>query len=275
MVRHAERVPNSADRFGAVRFGRLAFLGLVLSTLAGLLLPSSRGQEPAPQTPPGNGNPLDEPLDWLNQAKRNYATVRDYACTLVTRENVGGVLQDENVIQFKMRTQPFSVSMRWVLPAKLNNQEVCFVLGQNNNRMRVKAAGVTRVAGFVSLDPNDYRVAQRSRHNIYEAGIGSLIEQTLSHWDTERKLNQTQVNVAEYNFQKPCLRIETIRPQRRPEFYCYRSVLYIDKATKLPVRNENYDWPRPGGEADGELVEMFSYVDLQLNVGLPDRDFIR
>jgi hypothetical protein len=84
------------------------------------------------------------------------------------------------------------------------------------------------------------------------------------------------VRVAEYNYNnRTCLRIETIRLERRPEFYCYRSVLYLDKDSKLPVRNENYDWPRQGGSPDGDLREMFSYVDLRFNVGLSDADFNR
>ena len=81
------------------------------------------------------------------------------------------------------------------------------------------------------------------------------------------------MRVAEYSFQRPCYRIETIRTERRPEFYCYRSVLYIDKENKLPVRNENYDWPRRGGDPNGELVESYSYTGLRLNVRLPDATF--
>ncbi len=238
-----------------------------LFALALAALPSARGQDPAE-------HPLDQPIAWLNDARRAYASIHDYTCTLVTRETVRGMLQDENVIAFKARTQPFSVSMRWIAPAKLRNQEVCFVLGRNNNKMRVKSVGASKLVGFVSVDPKDHRVFEHSRHDIYEAGLGSLIEQTLVHWDTERKINKTRVSVAEYNYNnRACLRIETTRTERRPEFYCYRSVLYLDKESKLPLRTENYDWPRAGGPPDGDLIEMFSYVDLRFNVGLSDADF--
>ena len=50
-------------------------------------------------------------------------------------------------------------------------------------------------------------------------------------------------------------------------------MLYIDNDTKLPVRAENYDWPRQGGPPEGELLEMFSYIDLRFNVGLTDQEF--
>jgi hypothetical protein len=275
MVCPSERVPCTRGRAARMRPGRVLVLGLVLCGLAGLL-PLAQSQEPAALATEGTPHPLDQPLTWLNEAKRNFGAVRDYSCTLVSRESVRGVLGDENIIAFKARTQPFSVAMRWIAPTRLRNQEVCFVLGQNSNKMRVKQVGLGKVVGFVSVDPNDYRVMEQSRHNIYEAGIGSLIETTLGHWELERKLNKTQLRVADYNYNnRVCSRIETIRTERRPEFYCYRSVLFIDKESKLPVRTENYDWPRPGGDAEGDLVELFSYVDLQFNVGLPDRDFTR
>jgi len=31
--------------------------------------------------------------------------------------------------------------------------------------------------------------------------------------------------------------------------------------------------PRAGGSGDGELLEMFSYIDLRVNVGLSDQEF--
>jgi hypothetical protein len=269
MVCHAERETRTASR-------RL-LIGLALCCLTSLLSAAS-AQDPAPAAAPTASpgqHPLDEPLNWINEARRNHGNIRDYTCTFVTRENLRGHLGDENVIAMKVRTQPFSVSMRWLAPSKIKNQEVCFVLGRNNNKIRVKATGLSKVAGFVSVDPKDPRVFEHSRHDIYEAGLGSLIEQTAQHWEAERRINKTQVNIADYTFERPCVRVETLRTERRPEFYCYRSVLYLDKDTKLPVRNENYDWPRPGGTEGGDLMETFSYVNLRYNVGLTDADFNR
>ena len=272
MKRKGVRAVRSLSR----RPWRVVFLGVGVLSLSVLLQPAG-GQNPAP-APKADAtaaqNPLDQPIAWLNEAKRNYTAVRDYACTMVSRETVRGVMQEENVILFKARTQPFSVHMKWLAPRKSQNQEVCFVLGRNGNKMRVKGHGISKIAGFVSIDPTDPRVTEHSRHNIYEAGIGNLIESMLQHWELERKVGKTQVKVAEYNYNnRACLRVETTRTERRPEFYCYRSVLYLDKDSKLPVRSENYDWPRQGGSPDGDLLEMFSYVDLRFNVGLSDADF--
>jgi hypothetical protein len=104
--------------------------------------------------------------------------------------------------------------------------------------------------------------------------LGNLIEQTIKLWEFEKKMNKTQVKMAEYVYNnRRCTRIETTRTEKVEGFYCYRSVLYIDNETKLPVRTENYDWPHQGGPAEGELLEMFSYIDMRFNVGLTDQDF--
>lgn len=237
---------------------------------------SAQGQPPSTTAPanPAASSPLDQPLAWLQEGKRNYSAVRDYSCLLVKKENVNGYVSPDNFIQFKFK-QPFCVHMKWIAPTDVAGQEVAFVLGANNNKMRVRSNKIgLKVTGFHSIDVDDPRVLQHSRHTIYEAGIGHMIDHTLKLWETEKKLNKTQVKMAEYDFNKRrCIRIETIHPERLKEYYSYRGVIYLDKDSKIPVRLENYDWPRQGGPADGDLLESFSFIDLRFNVGLSDADF--
>jgi hypothetical protein len=274
------------------RAGQRCWHSLALAILAGgvavTVFLSQVGQplasaDPAPEAKPAAplaaapANPLDQPIAWLQEAKKNHSRIRDYTCTLGKQERIKGQLQPENVIAFKYRNLPFSVNMRWLAPQKNAKQEVSYVHGWNNGQMRVHAPGLLGgVAGWKSIDPRDPRVMEHSRHTIYEAGIGNLINHTLRNWDMERRVNKTKVHVSEYDYNnRRCLRIETTRPERIQGFYCYRSVLYIDKETKLPVRTENYDWPRAGGPAGGDLLESFSFIDLRFNVGLTDADFMR
>lgn len=246
---------------------------LIASGVDGQVPPSAPTQPSAGQ--PG-GSQLDQAIAWMQEAKRNYSAVKDYTCTLISRESIRGRLKDENIIQMKFRTAPFSVYMRWLGPPELQNQEVAYVAGQNKNQMRVHSKGILKIAGFVSVDINDPRVMEHSRHTILEAGMGNLIDQTLVNWNNERKIGRSEVRLAEYEYDKrPCLRIENIRPERIQGLYAYRSVIYLDKTSKLPIRNESYDWPRQGGNPTGDLLESYSYVNLQFNVGLSDRDFSR
>jgi hypothetical protein len=264
-------------------FHRSRWFPLVVLGLAGLIVPATplfrndpatAQQTAAPAAP--QANPLDQPLQWLSESRKAFANVRDYTCTLVKQERVQGRLQEQNIIMSKFRVNPFSVNMRWLAPRELGGQEVSFVYGRNNNKMHVSFAKGFKKVISPWIDPLDPRVLQHSRHNIYEAGIGHLIDTTIKNMEMERNFNKTVVRLADYTYNnRPCHRIETIRTERNERYYSYRSVLYLDKQSKLPIRTENYDWPYQGGPEGGELLEVFSFIDLRVNVGLTDADFAR
>jgi hypothetical protein len=220
----------------------------------------------------GQESALDDPLRMIAAARQSYQQVIDYQCILISQERVSNKLLPQNVIQMSFRKNPFSVYMKWLGPKEKEGQEVCYVQGKNQNKMRVRAAGsFAGSLGFIPIDVNDPKVKQNSRHAITEAGLGNLIERVAKSWEAERNLNKTQVNIAEYEYNKKrCIRVETMHREQHPSFYAYRCVIYFDKETWLPVRTESYDWPRQGGPAEGELLECFSYIDMRTNVGLQD-----
>lgn len=217
---------------------------------------------------------FDQPLNWMYEAKTNFTAVKDYTCTLVSREKVNGKLGDENIIQMKFMA-PFSVYMKWLGPQKNQGQEVAFVQGKNNNKMRVKSPILPAIAGWHSIDPTDPRVLQNSRHTILEAGIGNMIDQTIRSWEIERSIGKTKIlppAQAKYN-QRDCIKVEVVHLEKHAQANCFRTVIYLEKVSKMPIRLENYDWPRAGGPAEGELLEQFSYVNIQFNTGLKDAEF--
>ncbi|MCI0457325.1 MAG: DUF1571 domain-containing protein [Gemmataceae bacterium] len=270
--------------------------GLFLAALvAGMTLaPDGAGPVSATQTPPTSQpytppqqpvaqpaapqSPLDAPLRLLNEGRQTYQRVTDYTCTLISQERVRGKLLPENVISFYFRNQPYSVYMKWIGPKDMVGQEVAYVHGRNKNQMRVYAGHIAlgKVRGWMPIAPNDPKVLEHSNHIITEAGIANLMEQLARSWEAERRLGKTQVQMAEYEYaQRRCTRVESVRSERAQGVYCYRSVVYFDKETRLPIRMENYDWPRPGGPPQGELMECFSYINLRFNVGLNDQLFNR
>src|SRR6184192_4291760 len=146
--------------------------------IALLVLAMGGAQNPppaAPSTAAGPG-PLDQPLRLIAEARQNYGGVKDYACLFVKRERLRGQVQPENLIDMKVRTQPFSVYLRWLKPSPTAGQEVCYIAGRNNGMMRVHSTGLLGAVGFVSMDPRDPRALETSRHSIQEAGIGNLID---------------------------------------------------------------------------------------------------
>jgi hypothetical protein len=233
--------------------------------------PNQTGAAPAE----GAGSPLDEPLRLIAQAHEAMKGVRDYSCTLIKRERIKGQLQPNNVIIMKVRNNPFSVYMGWKAPEELVNQEICYIAHRHKNTMRAKSPGIIGVAGFITVDLDDPRAKENSNHSVAEAGIGKLIERMANDWGRDRQLGQTSSQIAEYEYNKRrCLRVETTHPARpMAPYFSYRTVIYFDKENHFPIRLELYDWPRAGGAPTGDLIEVYSYVDLRLNVGVRDEVF--
>jgi hypothetical protein len=240
---------------------RIALLGLLAGVATSLAI------EPAE-------DPLDEPLRLLARARDAYSGVRDYCCQLVKRERIDGELTAYHVIDLYVRTQPYSVYLRWREPRNLAGQEVCYVAGENDGKMRVRAAGFLGAVGFVSLALDDPRARKASRHPITQVGIGPLLQACSEGWAAERLWKQTQVRLGTYEFvQRRCRCAELIHPTPGGgKFLFHRNLVYFDEQTHLPIRMENYSWPTQTSST-GELVEEVSFVHLRLNVGLEDKTF--
>ena len=128
-----------------------------IACLAAAIL-AAQPESPAQVPPPPPGQPgvqkmddATQALNWILEAQRNYrAAIRDYTCVFVAHENMPGKAGEDQIIHLKFRQQPFSVNMVWARPQSMSSQEVSFVQGKNENKLRVKNPGLLRVAGFMS-----------------------------------------------------------------------------------------------------------------------------
>jgi hypothetical protein len=264
----------------------IALSGLAATAALAVLAPEAASQGPADSRKPvvvaatGTAtpatSPLDEPLRLLGVAQKAFADVQDYSCVMIKRERIGGVIGPDNIVALKVRNQPFSVHMRWQEPKNLTGQEACYVEGRNEGKFRVKSAGALGLVGFVTLDLTDPRVMATSRHSINEAGLANLLDRLSTGWEAEKKLNASKVQIGQFEFAKRrCTRVDTSHSNGPgPDYAYYRSVVYFDNELHLPIRIENYDYPKQPGEA-GEILEIYSYVNLRLNVGLADSTFAK
>ncbi len=128
----------------------------------------------------------------------------------------------------------------------------------------------------MSLDPNNARAGQSSRHSITEAGLSNLIESTAKRWDEEQRFGLTEVHAAPYEFNHlHCTRVETVHPREpRGLFVFQRNVIYFDEQTNLPIRVECYEFPSDSAPRGG-LAEEYSYINLRLNQGLKQTHFAK
>ncbi len=275
----ATSAPRTSRPPQGLSLARVAFLGiLVLLMGAGQYSPQSPGLSQSAAGQPvasTQGQTFEMPLRLIAEARQSYQGIADYSCLFVKKERLRGQLQPDNLIAMKVRTQPFSVYLRWLRPNAMVGQEACYATGRNNGMMRVHPNGFRGVVGFISLEPQDPRALENSRHMITEAGIGNLIERFGQRWQYESRLNRTTIRVGEFEYNKRrCVRVETVHPENPGNaFSFYRSLVYFDRENHLPVRVENYSWPRQGGNPNGELEESYSYVNLHFNAGLSDATF--
>jgi hypothetical protein len=218
---------------------------------------------------------MEEPLRLIGAARRAFARVHDYRCTLIKQERLDGHLTPETVLALEARTEPNSVHLRWQEPTSYRGQEALYVEGKNNGKLRARGAGALGLIGFISLDPDSPRAKGNSKYRISEAGLGYVIERYAAGWKLERKLDQSLVKIDLGEFAgRACIRVEIDHPTRAEGLIYSRCIVWFDQLSSLPVHVENYDWPKDE-HSPALLAERFSFVNIQTNVGLADSVFER
>jgi hypothetical protein len=232
---------------------------------------------PSPRTAPA---PETNPAALIERAKGEIAACRDrynklhdYTCVFHKRERIDGQLVSPHIMAMKTRTSPHSLYFKFVQPNR--GREAIWNPEKNKGKIVAHDVGFGKLlAGTMILDPKGSMAMEENRHPISDAGIGSLVETVMRHWDAELDPSEALVEIHPHAkvANRECTMIETTHPSRRENYLFHRVKVYIDHEHGLPIRFEAYDWPKaPGGEAP--LVEEYTYSDLKTDVGLTDTDF--
>lgn len=238
-----------------------------------------------PERPPaehndrlGDAKPasMDEALKLIHAARDRFANVKDYSCTYLRDEFIDNEMSKNHII-LKIRHEPFSVHMEWLDPKSKRGRKAIYVKGQNDGKMIVD--DVIRIR----LNPEQSVKMKESRHTILEIGLQNMINRFCDRWQKEKELGLTEVTIREGEVRvklpdgekvRPCTCITTLhQPKDKQHFLFYRTLLYIDKETQLPVRMQGHDWPKNADDREGQLLEDYTYLDVKTNVGLKDEDF--
>jgi hypothetical protein len=173
----------------------------------------------------------------------------------------------------KARTNPHSLYFKFQQPNP--GREAIYIHGRHNGRIVAHDVGLGKLlAGTMYLDPRGSMAMEENRHPVTEAGIGPLIDNVAKHWAVELTPGESvltfrhDARVGNHT----CTLIESVHPQRQPNFLFHKVRLFISQAHGLPIRFEAYDWPKHPGAAP-DLVEEYTYHDLKTNVGLREHDF--
>lgn len=235
--------------------------------------------EPTVPVPPGlptsiPGAQLNarSPRQLVEESTKRWATITDFEARLVKREVVNGKTLPKDELEYRYRRQPMSVYMR-VLSEAGQGREVLYVHGSNENKMHVvtgKGDNIIVGAGYkTEVDPDSRTATSKSRHRIYDAGMGRTIAGLTKNIENVKSLGRVQRT--EYPY--PLEGVEqSIPPQWDPLLPQggRRQVYFDPKADSpsylLPVLVITY-------EPDGREVEYYCFDRMKVPAGLLDTDW--
>jgi len=211
-----------------------------------------------------NNSAYDTVINKINQA---YANIQTYSAYFIKQElikDVGMVTEHIDLVFQK----PFKVKLNYREGPK-KDITVVYQKGENDNKLRVRKAGI--ILGFFtfSLSPQSDIAMKNNHHDITNIGLGKLIDIITNNYNRARKNNEIKI-IDHGNDQIngiPVYHYEAILPKEKDKgYYCYRIILYINKNNYLPVKIRIIDW-------DNKLYEDYTYLDLKINIKLDDKIF--
>lgn len=237
-------------------------------------------------------HPLDPALALAHDGLRNIReNVRDYKSVMVKRERIGTTLHDYEYMYAAIRNEqvvngqvvvPFSVYLYFLKPEDIKGREVIYVRGQNNGKMiaHERRDSFKGKFGSIWLRPDGPVAMQGNRYPITEIGLETLVIRLIEKGTRDKQNGTPEECLVEFRKGakingRSCTMLEVKHPQPRDYYDFYVARIFIDDELNVPLRYAAYTWPtQPGAEpGNDELIEEYTYLKLELNVGLTDKDF--
>lgn len=214
----------------------------------------------------------------LEKGCENFAKIPDYTANMLKQERIGGALGICQVIDVKIRHEPFSVYMKWNEGDR--GRQLIYVHGQNDGNMLVQPGGIRgRLTGVLSLEPTGSLAMSDSRYSITNAGLLELARTVLSYQkrDLQRGTGFTCQLFDHQQFEGRECYLYLIEYESAEFNETYRkSMIYVDKELSLPICVKNYTWGRdvdPEKMDEETLIEFYAYTDLKFGQQLSAADF--
>ncbi len=207
--------------------------------------------------------------------------IRDYKATLVSQVFADGKLQPEKYLHCKIRHKqtregkevPFSVYTLFLKPEENLGQEAIWVEGWHAGNLVAHTTGFLNVKRAY-LDPEGSIAMRGNRYPIRDIGVRNLIVKMAEIGTRDRAHGECEVTIkrkVEINGVK-CTMLQAVHPVKRDYFEFHIARIFIDDARNIPIAYEGYVWPEQAG-GEPQLVEKYYYTDIEINVGLTDKDF--
>jgi len=214
----------------------------------------------------------------LEKGCENFAKIPDYTANMLKQERINGALGACQVIDVKIRHEPFSVYMKWNEGDR--GRQLIYVDGQNDGNMLVQPGGIRgRLTGVLTLEPTGSLAMSDSRYAITKAGLLELAHTVLSYQksDLQRGRGFTCQLFDHQKFENRDCYLYLIEYEAAEFNEIYRkSMIYVDKELSLPICVKNYTWGRdvnPEKIDEETLIEFYAYTDLKFSQELTAADF--
>ena len=244
---------------------------LCLATLlTATLAPQANAADRVAVKPSGSrSGALKQALKIVGESHTALQTVRDYSATFSKKEIVGEKLI-EQTMQLKMRQRPFSVYLKFAKPHK--GREVIYVDGKNSGKLIAHGTGFQKILGTLKLKPTSKLVMRENRYPITEIGIFKMLDAVVAGWEKQGNNSRVRFFPKAKLGKKSVRVIQVIHPKRSKTTPFHMTRLYIDNATRLPIRVQQYGFPKKAG-GQPPLIEEYTYSNLKTNLGLGSKDF--
>ena len=214
----------------------------------------------------------------LLQGQQFLEKTPDYLANFKRQERINGALLDPQAMSLKARHAPFSLYLKWTEGDK--GRQLIFVQGLNDDNVLIQLGGIKgRLAGTLSMKPDDPRVLEESRYPATCAGLLALTKIILNHHKTDIERTSgvsCEIRDGESFDNRPCFLTTVIydNPQVNADYH--KSFILIDKELSVPVCVRNHTWVEGKAAAtddENNLIESYSYTEIQVQTQLTDNDF--
>ena len=225
----------------------------------------------ADEQAPAEEHPLKPAIRYATACLEKVNAIPGYEASFFKQEVVGNSTVKQKA-RIKVRHKPFSVYMYFENPHE--GREVLYVEGMNNGKLLAHEGGLLSVVGTMELSPTDPTAMSENRHPITKIGIANLVRIIIEQWEEESKYAESDVKY--YKDAKlgslNCRVIECTHPVPRKQFAFHRTRLWIDDASGLPVRVQQFGFP-PARGGNPPIIEDYMFTDVKTDVRLTDADF--
>lgn len=192
---------------------------------------------------------------------------RDYSCTFVKQERIGGKLTKEQEIDVKFRACPFSVMMAWKKNPPQGDR-VLYIEGMYGDNMLVRPANALAraIAPTVKRKPDSPDARRSALKTVDEFGFEKSLENLLQVYrlaDQRAELREelgddTQVHG------RPAFTLIRHLP-KQDDYPAARTITYIDQEYLVPIMVEGFGW-------NNEFICRYVFKDLDFKV-MADEEF--